>query len=93
MDPVKEITLDISVNNGWYIATSKDLKGFFVAHEDFEVFLKEIPEVIKLIKNHGEGSCIVHVSPIKKLAYDVCVEYRTQKQMRACSLDDKTPCS
>lgn len=49
------VTVSMKRENGWYIATSPDLVGLIVCHQNYVTFVQEIPECIKLIfkANHG----------------------------------------
>lgn len=43
----KSILVTLSRKNGWWYATSEDIKGLLVAHPTITVFSSEIPKVIK----------------------------------------------
>ena len=49
------VTVTMRKENGWYIATSPDLEGFIVCHQNFLSFSQEIPACIKAlyIADHG----------------------------------------
>lgn len=46
-DIPQSITVALARKNGWWYATSQDLKGLLVAHPALTVFSAEIPAVIK----------------------------------------------
>lgn len=45
----KSVSVTIDKKDGWWHATSEDLKGLLVAHPTLTVFSKELPEVIGLL--------------------------------------------
>lgn len=49
------VTVTMRRENGWYIATSPDLDGFIVCHQNFITFTQEIPACIKVLfkANHN----------------------------------------
>lgn len=54
--PMKTVvTVAMRRENGWYIATSPDLKGLIVCHQSHAKFAQEIPLCIKVLfkANHG----------------------------------------
>lgn len=43
------VTVTMRRENGWYIATSPDLDGLIVCHQNLVKFTQEIPACIKLL--------------------------------------------
>lgn len=43
------VTVKIEKKEGWYMATSPDLKGLLVGHPNYVEFVNEIPKVIKAL--------------------------------------------
>lgn len=43
------VRVAIAKRGEWYMATSEDLRGFFVANQSLSVVYEEIPHAIKLI--------------------------------------------
>jgi hypothetical protein len=43
------VTVKMTRENGWYIATSPDLAGLIVCHQNFTKFVQEIPACIKML--------------------------------------------
>lgn len=56
----KSILVTLARKNGWWYATSEDLKGLLVAHPTIGVFSSEIPKVIKAMLKVKFG-CDVNV--------------------------------
>lgn len=44
--------VEIREQGEWHYATSKDLRGLFVAHTDYETVKRNIPECIEMILEH-----------------------------------------
>lgn len=49
------VTVKIIRENGWYIATSRDLDGLIVCHQNYIKFAQEIPACIKLLFQANRG--------------------------------------
>lgn len=49
------VTVTMKRENGWYIATSPDLEGFIVCHQNFIIFTQEIPICIKMLFKADHG--------------------------------------
>ncbi|MYD78342.1 MAG: hypothetical protein F4239_05475 [Gammaproteobacteria bacterium] len=43
------IRMDITEKDGWFVATSKDLDGFVLAHPSEEMLLDDLPSAIKML--------------------------------------------
>lgn len=49
------VTVSMIRENGWYIATSPDLEGLIVTHQNFMKFAQEIPACIQLLYKANYG--------------------------------------
>lgn len=60
----QSITVELNRKDGWWYATSNDLKGLLVANPALTEFSKEIPEVIKaLLKvKYGVEVCVREIT-------------------------------
>ena len=43
------IRIDVKEKDGWFVATSKDLAGFVLAHPDESELLEDLPRAVKLL--------------------------------------------
>ena len=61
------IRIRFQEKDGWWNATSPDLEGFYVAHQDPEYILQHIPEAIEtLYSMRNNVDCkVVHAETIK----------------------------
>lgn len=53
--PKNVVSVTMRKDNGWYIATSPDLAGLVVCHQDYVKFVQEIPACIKLLFKADRG--------------------------------------
>jgi hypothetical protein len=54
--PIKSVVnVNIRRQDGWYVATSNDLKGFIVCHQSMAKLTQSMPECIEALfkANHG----------------------------------------
>lgn len=70
------VRVSFSKKSEWFIATSEDLRGLFVADRSLSVVYEEVPEVIKLMFKIKLGldvdvkeSSMVEKRPIDELVY------------------------
>jgi len=64
MDQAQTIRVDIEEQEGWHVATSRDLPGLVLAHESRERVLDALPGAIRLLYSHRHKcDCIVFFSP------------------------------
>lgn len=50
------INVDINDHHDWHCATSSDLPGLVVAHKEYDIVKRNIPECIKMIIEHDTKS-------------------------------------
>lgn len=46
---LEEIIIDCRCIEGWWVATSEQLEGLIVAHQDLDVVKAEVPLVIRVL--------------------------------------------
>ena len=58
------VSVTMHKKDGWYVATSPDLTGLIVCHQNFVKFVQEIPQCIAALFK-ADYSMDVDVSPAK----------------------------
>ena len=55
------IRIDLQKQDGWHVATSKDLPGFVLAHQDRDKLIEDVPDAVRLLysKRHNVDCQVV----------------------------------